>query len=554
MAETTTPTPDDVYAVETIAQFRTAGYWRDDDLWSTVAARAATDPAAVVVTDGTVTLRAGDVIEQAGRFAAQLATRGVRTGDRVLVQMPNWSEFVVVYLAVVRLGAVLVPTMPIYRDDEVGYVLAHSRAKVAVVAGEFKGFDYVDMLERVRGQAPDLAEVVTVRSSGRAGALRLEDLTAELADTSGLGPTVSADAPHCIIYTSGTESRPKGCLHTLNTIAFTVHSLGAGVLGMGPGETMFMPSPVTHATGLAMGVTAPLLLGCGIHLMDVWEPAAALERIADFGITLSMTATPFLQMLLDAMAERPESAERMKTMKRWVCAGAPIPPAMLERWSSMVPGCSLLPVYGRSEGLLVTACSDGDSREDILGSDGRPFPGVVLEIRDEEGNVVAPGVEGEICHGGPGLMLGYWQDPERTAESIDARGVSRSGDLGRMNEGGYLRVTGRIKDLIIRGGTNISAAEVENHILTHPKVAAVAVVAAPDERLGEIACAFVIPRDEAPTLAELTTHLVEERRIAKQKLPEMLEIVDTLPVTTTGKVQKFVLRERARELVTKART
>jgi cyclohexanecarboxylate-CoA ligase/acyl-CoA synthetase len=300
-----------------------------------------------------------------------------------------------------------------------------------------------------------------------------------------------------------------------------------------------------------MGVTAPLLLGSAIQLMDVWDPALAADRIARFGATMSMTATPFLQMILDRIAAEPADAAKLASLRMWLSAGAPIPPSMLERWSAAVPGCALLPVYGRSEGFLVTGCTTGDSVADVLSSDGRPFPGVVLEIRDENGAPVPPGVEGEICHGGPGLMLGYWNDPVRTAEAIDDRGISRSGDLGRLSETGYLRVTGRIKDMIIRGGTNISAAEVENHLLTHPQVAAVAVVAAPDERLGEIACAFVVPRGEAPTLADLASYLEVERRIAKQKLPEMLEIVESLPSTTTGKVQKFVLRERAREIVEK---
>jgi cyclohexanecarboxylate-CoA ligase/acyl-CoA synthetase len=311
---------------------------------------------------------------------------------------------------------------------------------------------------------------------------------------------------------------------------------------------MFMPSPVTHATGLAMGVTAPLILGAGIHLMDVWEPAGGLDRIATYDCTMSMTATPFVQMTLDTLALAPGLASKMSTMRRWVCAGAPIPEVLLRRWSELVPDCALLPVYGRSEGLLVTACAVTDPVEKVLSSDGRAFPGVVLEIRDGLGAPVPAGEEGEICHGGPGLMLGYWGDPERTAASIDSHGVSSSGDLGRLDADGYLRVTGRIKDLIIRGGTNISAAEVENHLLTHPAVAAVAVVAAPDARLGEKVCAFVVPRGVAPTLPELTDFLRHERHIAIQKLPELLVIVEELPTTTTGKVQKFLLREEARAL------
>jgi cyclohexanecarboxylate-CoA ligase/acyl-CoA synthetase len=539
-----------VYTEATISGFRASGYWRDEVLAHYVDGWAEEDPDRVVLTDGYSSLTAAQLRGSAYRFAAALVGFGVEPGDRVLVQLPNWNEFVVVYVALARIGAVLVPQMPIYRDDEVGYSVHHSGAKVLVVPGEFRRFDHAAMALDIQAKAPELEQVVTVRCDPRPGALRFEELVAGNAvpPSDTLGSPPSADTPHCIIYTSGTESRPKGCLHTLNTISFTVHQLGGGVLAMGPGDVMFMPSPVTHATGLAMGVTAPLMLGAGIHLMDVWEPAGALDRIAEYGCTMSMTATPFVQMSLDILASAPELASKVSSMRRWICAGAPIPEVMLRRWSELVPDCALLPVYGRSEGLLVTACTVTDPVEKVLSSDGRAFPGVVLEIRDRLGAPASAGEEGEICHGGPGLMLGYWNDPEQTAASIDAHGVSRSGDLGRVDADGYLRVTGRIKDLIIRGGTNISAAEVENHILMHPAVAAVAVVAVPDARLGEKACAFVVPRGIAPTLSELTDFLRHERHIATQKLPEMLVITDDLPTTTTGKVQKFLLREKARTM------
>ncbi len=544
------PGPQDVYSDATVAGFRASGYWHDEVLADCVERWAQHAPDRVVLTDGYSALTTAELLGSAYRLAAAFARLGVGAEDRVLVQLPNWNEFVVVYLAVARLGAVLVPQMPIYRHDEVAYAAQHAGAKVLVVPGEFRRFDHSAMALDIRESTPAVDLVVTVRAEAREGTVRFEDLVAgdEVPTAETLGPRPSADAPHCVIYTSGTESRPKGCLHTLNTVGFTVHELGSGVMAMAPGEVMFMPSPITHATGLAMGVTAPLILGAAVHLMDVWEPAAALDRIAEHRATMSMTATPFVQMILETLGEKPELASKLSTLRKWMCAGAPIPEVLLQRWSELVPDCALLPVYGRSEGLLVTACAASDPVEKVLSSDGRAFPGVALEIRDTSGAPVATGEEGEICHGGPGLMLAYWADPERTAASIDAAGISSSGDLGRLDADGYLRVTGRIKDLIIRGGTNISAAEVENHLLTYPAVAAVAVVAAPDARLGEKACAFVVARGTAPTLGELTDYLRHERLIAAQKLPEMLVIIDELPTTTTGKVQKFLLRERAKAL------
>jgi cyclohexanecarboxylate-CoA ligase/acyl-CoA synthetase len=543
--------PEDRYSAETIAAFRASGQWRDGSLAESLDHWASVQPDRIAVSDGYGTLTWAQLRGQAYRLAARLKGFGIEQGDRVQMQTPSWNEFVVVYVALARIGAVLVPTMPIYRWDEVTYAINHAEAKISVVCGEYRRFDYLGMVRDIRANCPSLEHVITIRvDEAGPGEHRFEDLIG--ADGSGedvpgddvLGPRPDADAPHCIIYTSGTESRPKGCYHTFNTVAFTVVSLAGDVLGMGPDDVMFMPSPITHATGLAMGVTSPLVRGAGTHLMDSWEAGAALTRINEHGCTLAMGATPFVQMILDAYEPGRDDISSLRT---FLSAGAPIPEKLLGDWRERFPECLLLPVYGRSEGLVVTSCRRDDAPEKVLGSDGKAISGVVLEIRDEEGNEVPAGEEGEICHGGAGLMLGYWRDPERTAEAIDDRGISRSGDLGKVDAEGYMRVTGRIKDLIIRGGTNISAREVEEHLLTHPKVAGVAMVGMPDRVLGERACAFVVPKDPVdgvPTLEELTGYLRGERQIAVVKLPERLEILDELPMTATGKIQKFVLRDK----------
>ena len=534
--------PEDRYSAETIAAFRAAGHWRGGSLAERLEYWAGLHGDRVAATDGYSTLTWRDLHGQAYRLAARLRELGVAAGDRVQVQLPSWNEFVVVYAALARLGAVLVPTMPIYRWDEVRYAINHAGATISVVCGEYRKFDYRKMISEVRPECPTLRHVITVRAEAGPGELRFEDLVAgtEVPNADQLGPPPGADDPHAIIYTSGTESRPKGCFHTFNTFGFTVHSLGAEVMGLGPGDVMFMPSPITHATGLAMGVTTPIVLGAAMHLMDTWDAGTALDRIREHGCTASMAATPFVRMALDAFDP---ARHDLSGMRVWVSAGAPIPESLLTDWRATFPRCALLPVYGRSEGLLVTSCRRDDDGDRVRGSDGRALPGVLLEIQGENGVEVAPGEEGEICHGGPGLMLGYWRDPERTAAAIEPSGVSHSGDLGRVDPDGYLRVTGRIKDLIIRGGTNISAREVEDHLLTHPKVANVAVVGMPDRVLGERACAFVVPDGEPPTLDELTGYLRRDRKIAVVKLPERLELIDKLPTTATGKVQKFVLRD-----------
>src|SRR3984885_12193987 len=342
MAMLAAPRPDDVYDSDTIAAFRSAGHWRDEVLSATLDRFAADEPDRVLVSDGYGTLTTAGLRGQAYRLGAALVGLGLRPGDRVQVQLPNWNEFVIVYVALARIGAVLVPTMPIYRHDEVGYVLRHSGARFSIVPQEFRGFDYPEMLAQIRDSAPELEHVITVRGAGAPDTVRLEDLTAGdgAPGDDVLGAPPSADAPHCIIYTSGTESRPKGCLHTLNTITFTVHALAGEVMSMGPADVMFMPSPITHATGLAMGVIAPLIRGAGVHLMDIWDAEAGLRLIAEHQCTMSMTATPFVQMTLDRLLADPASAAQLASMRCWACAGAPIPEVMLRGWSQQVPGCA----------------------------------------------------------------------------------------------------------------------------------------------------------------------------------------------------------------------
>ncbi|WP_055474511.1 AMP-binding protein [Gordonia sp. HS-NH1] len=538
------PRPDDRYSAEQLAGFVERGEWRNESLFERVSHWAGTQPDIVAFSDGDASVTWAKLQKDGLRLAAALRGRGIRAGDRVQVQLPNWVEFAVVYVALARIGAVLVPTMPIYRHDEVEFIVNHSGARIAIVAHQFRGFDFVQMHAEIKQRCPDLEAVIVVRADEGFEGETLERLIGDgpAPENDDLGPVPNADDTHAIIYTSGTESRPKGCQHTFNTISFSLYNLCRDIMGMKPGEVMFQPSPVTHATGLMTGVTGPIVLGASAHLMPVWEPMDGLRRIAEYRCTLSMTATPFVRMALDALAATDSDVSSLRT---WVCAGAPIPEVLLREWRAKLPSTSLLPLYGCSEGFIITACSPSDPPEKVVGSDGKASPGVWLELRDADGSPVGVGEEGEICHGGPGLMLGYWHNPELTDRDIDGRGMKRSGDLGRIDNDGYLRVTGRIKDLIIRGGTNISAREIEDHLVAHPNVASAALVGFPDERLGERACAFVVPAPGTSIdLEEVTRFLREDRKIATQKLPERIVLLDALPMTATGKIQKFVLREK----------
>lgn len=530
-----------------VQRFRERGWWRDGSAAALLDRWAAERPDQRFVSDGTVELDYATLRGRAYRLGARLLELGVRPGDRVAVQLPNWAEFAVSYLAIARIGAVMVPIMTVYRHTEVGHVLRNSGAVVAVTTGQFRSFDHAEMFRALKEECPELRTLIIARAEAQDGELAFDDACAgtDVPDDGVLGPHPDPDLPHLIVYTSGTESTAKGCVHTWNTLDFSGRGLANDVFAMTPDDVMFMPSPVAHATGLVVGFLVPLAVGAQTHLLDTWEPNEGLRRISEYRCTATATATPFVRMALDAAkGEHPD----VSSMRFWLCAGAPIPESLAHEFAGVFTNGQLVPLYGASEVMAATCCHLGDSLEKMSGSDGSPaLDGVEIKIIDPEGGEAAPGEEGEICYRGPGAILGYWREPERSAAVIDAEGWHHMGDLGRADAEGYVRVTGRLKDIIIRGGTNISAGEVEGHLLAHPDVAGVAVVAYPDERMGERAAAIVVAaQGTTPSLESLTSYLRDERRIAPHKLPERLVLVPELPMTATGKIQKFRLRELAR--------
>ncbi|WP_214364924.1 AMP-binding protein [Pseudonocardia sp. H11422] len=543
-AETPALTVHDRYDEESIRLFREKGWWQDGSAAALLDRWAEATPTRRFVSDGTVELDYATVRERAHGLGAALLRRGVRPGDRVAMQLPNWAEFVVGYLAIARIGAVLVPIMTVYRQTEVGHVLRNSGAVAAITTGEFRGFDHAGMFRTLQKENPALGTLVIARGAAQEGELSFDDTCATPTDQAELGPHPDPDLPHVIVYTSGTESTAKGCVHTWNTLDYSARGLAHDVFQTRPGDVMFMPSPVAHATGLVVGVLGPLAVGAETHLLDIWEPNEGLRRIEQYRCTASATATPFVRMALDAART---AGRDLSSMRFWLCAGAPIPEALALEFDKAFDGGVLMPLYGCSEIMAGTCCHPGDPLERRADSDGSSaLDGVRIKLVGPDGEEVATGEEGEICYSGPGAILGYWRDPERTAATIDGAGWHHTGDLGRFDDQGYLRVSGRLKDIIIRGGTNLSAAEIEGYVAAHPAVGQVAVVAYPDERLGEKACAVVVPKPgEQPTLDDITSFL-KGRDISMQKLPEKLLLVDELPMTATGKVQKFLLRDLAR--------
>lgn len=540
-----TLTVHDRYGDESVRLFRERGWWQGGSAAALLDRWAESTPDRRFVSDGTMELDYATVRERANGLGATLLRAGVRPGDRVAMQLPNWAEFVVGYLAIARVGAIMVPIMTVYRQTEVGHVLRNSGAVAAITTGEFRGFDHAEMFRTLQKEDPALATLIIARGNPQEGEVAFDDACATATDQAELGPHADPDLPHVVVYTSGTESTAKGCVHTWNTLDYSARGLAHDVFQTRPEDVLFMPSPVAHATGLVVGVLGPLAVGAETHLLDTWEPHEGLRRIERFRCTATATATPFVRMALDAQRE---DERDLSSMRFWLCAGAPIPEALALEFDEAFTGGVLMPLYGASEIMAGTCCHPGDPLERRAGSDGSAaLDGIEITLAGPDGEDVGTGEEGEICYWGPGAVLGYWRDPERTAATIDARGRHHTGDLGRLDADGYLRVTGRLKDIIIRGGTNLSAAEIEGFVGAHPAVAQVAVVPYPDARLGEKVCAVVVPKPGAqPTLQEVTDFL-RGRNISLQKLPEKLVLVDALPMTATGKVQKFLLRDVARE-------
>lgn len=521
-------------------EYRAAGYWGDGTFPSVIAAWADAEPDHPYISDGDGQLSYGEFRDQAWNLAAALTELGVRPGDRVAVQLPNWREYFLIYAACARLSALMIPVVAIYRAAEVGFIVQDAEAVGLITCGEFRGFDHAAMATEIAATASSLRFRLVVRGEAADGALPFGEVLAGQHDVAALPPMPSADDPHLILYSSGTETHPKGCLHTWNTSSF-LPKQAVSSLGMTRSDVMFMPSPVTHALGLTLGVMAPTLAGASVHLLDVFDPGTALRRIGDYRCTGTASPAPFIRMMLDAYDPGVHDVSRLRF---WLSAGAPIPAALVNEAAAKFAGCRVVSAYGSSEVMMATVCRPEDSLERVASSDGRAVPGVEIRIAGPGGTEAGPGEDGEIRYRGPGRLLEYWHRPDLTAAATDSGGWWRTGDLGRLDEAGYLRVTGRLKDIIIRGGFNISAREVEEALLAHPAIANVAVIGLPDPRLGERACAVIVPAGTARiTPDEMRDYLTNEVKLAVWKVPERIEFVSEMPVTATGKIQKFVLRD-----------
>jgi cyclohexanecarboxylate-CoA ligase len=494
--------------------------------------------------DGSVReLTWGALGNESARVAAALLRLAVKPGDHVAFQLPNRLEFVTIALGILRAGAVCEPLMPIFRERELEFMLRESGARVLFVPDSFRGRDHAAMATALREVLPALQHVIVLegrRPPPETGTYQFGTGTYQSPE-SIVFPAPTPDQHAQLLFTSGTSGEPKGALHRHDVLTRAAdHHIAH--FGLGAEDVIYVPSPLAHQTGFLYGMWIALRLGVPQVLQEIWDPEVGLDTMRRFGVTFVQAATPFLADLTRVASDTGEQPERLRT---FVATGAAIPRDLARR-SREVLGAEVGGAWGTTESCLGCAFAPGDPPERAWGSDGRALANVRLRITDDEGRVLATDQEGNFEVHTDCLFTGYLNRPELTAEVITDDGWYRTGDLARIDASGYVRITGRVKDVINRGGEKVPVAEIEQLLHAHPAVRDVAIVAMPDERLGERACAFVVGELDFDTMLEY----LDSHRVSKTYWPERLELVQSLPRTPSGKIQKFVLRAHARELIT----
>jgi cyclohexanecarboxylate-CoA ligase len=527
------------------------GFWHDRTINDDLDACIAECPDKLALTAYRV--EAGDVqrftyrelSNMADRVAVGLNRLGVQKNDVVACQMPNWWQFTVTYLACSRIGAVLNPLMHIFRERELNFMLKHGEAKVIIAPKTFRGFDFEAMITAIQPNLPDLKHIVVVDGQGPNS---FESLLSgpEWEKQADAKSVLNSNRPGPdeitqLIYTSGTTGEPKGVMHSANTVMANIIPY-AERLQLDNKDIVLMASPMSHQTGFMYGLMMPIMLKASAVLQDIWEPKKAVEVINTEHASFTMASTPFLTDLTRTVSDSQTSVPSLKT---FLCAGAPIPGPLVEQARAAL-GTKIVSAWGMSENGAVTLIKVDDEDERAFTTDGLPLPGVELKVVELDAS------EPSLPAGTPGKLYlrscsnfgGYLKRPH--LNGTNSEDWFDTGDLARIDAQGYVRITGRSKDVIIRGGENIPVVEIESLLYRHPSVALAAIVAYPDERLGERACAVVVTKPgqsfDMPTMLAY----LKEQKVAVQYIPERLEVRESLPSTPSGKIQKFKLREDLR--------
>ncbi|MGO0385368.1 medium-chain fatty-acid--CoA ligase [Escherichia coli] len=521
------------------AAYRQQGLWGDAslaDYWQQTA-RAMPDKIAVVDNHGaSYTYSALD--HAASRLANWMLAKGIESGNRIAFQLPGWCEFTVIYLACLKIGAVSVPLLPSWREAELVWVLNKCQAKMFFAPTLFKQTRPVDLILPLQNQLPQLQQIVGVDKLAPAtSSLSLSQI---IADNTPLTTAITThgDELAAVLFTSGTEGLPKGVMLTHNNILASERAYCAR-LNLTWQDVFMMPAPLGHATGFLHGVTAPFLIGARSVLLDIFTPDACLSLLEQQRCTCMLGATPFVYDLLNLLEKQPAD---LSALRFFLCGGTTIPKKVARECQQR--GIQLLSVYGSTESSPHAVVNLDDPLSRFMHTDGYAAAGVEIKVVDDARKTLPPGCEGEEASRGPNVFMGYFDEPELTARALDEEGWYYSGDLCRMDEAGYIKITGRKKDIIVRGGENISSREVEDILLQHPKIHDACVVAMPDERLGERSCAYVVLKAPHHSLSlEEVVAFFSRKRVAKYKYPEHIVVIEKLPRTASGKIQKFLLRK-----------
>ncbi len=533
----------------------TSGLWHDRTINDHLDACVAQCPDKIALTamqvEGGTTTRFTyrEMASMADRIAVGLTRLGVGRDDVVSLQLPNWWQFTLTYLACSRIGAVLNPLMHIFRERELSFMLNHSRSKVLIVPKLFRGFDFEQMADGLKPGLPDLQHVVVVgaETDGQPSVNRFEALLSgpaweqepdaqEILTRNRPGP----DDITQLLYTSGTTGEPKGVMHTANTLMSNILPYSEA-MRLGRDDVVLMASPMAHQTGFMYGLMMPIMLRATAVLQDIWQPKAAIELIRSDGVTFTMASTVFLTDLANTVTE---TGHAVSTLRTFLCAGAPIPGPLVEHARKAI-GAKIVSAWGMSETGAVTLTRLDDDDERSFATDGCPLSGVEVRVVDESDAPLPIGSVGRLLVRSCSGFGGYLNRADLNA--TDPEGWFDTGDLAHLDERGYIRISGRSKDVIIRGGENIPVVEIEALLYRHPAIAAAAIVAYPDERLGERACAIVVTKPgEHIDLPEIVDFL-KSHKVAMQYIPERVIVRDSLPTTPSGKVQKFKLRETVRD-------
>lgn len=521
---------------ELIASYYELGYWRPEPLHVTIDEIATRRPNATAVADQHERLSYGELVRRSHALADHLLGLGLEPGDAVALQTPNRVAIPLTHLACNRADLLFVPLSDAWRHREMGHLLKVAKAKVVIVPQATSGFDHVAMVEDLRGDLPELRFVGSLDGLADGTDFSFDEVSQR--DVAGVHMERDANAARYVMVTSGTTGLPKLSAWSDNNLRHFMACFASRVeLTEDDIAVGFCPAN-TGATGYVFAVLGPMLVGASSVLLEHWSPVEALRLIETEKAT---TATAVPTQVLKMMQQDDLDSYDFSSLRIFTNAGAAMPPAAAEQLEEVF-GCAGHVCYGATDGGVPTMTSLRDSPEMRWTSVGRDLPGNERRLVDALGREVAPGESGEVCWRGPTKSFGYLNEPEMTEAAFDEKGFYHSGDLGTYDDDGYLHITGRSKDLIIRGGQNISPVEIENLLAEHPAVSEVSVIGLPDPVYGERVCVCLVARPGLTVTLQGLSDFLLDRGVAKFKLPERVEVLSELPKSAGGKISKVELR------------